>query len=417
MLRQAVILVGGLGSRLGGLTKDMPKPALPIGGRPFLEQWIEELVRFDLFEEILLLAGHKADVIAELFEGRRFGRASVSVVVEDEPLGTAGALVNAAGRLDDRFVLMNGDTYFDFNLVDFVARPLADGELARVALVLDCPGNRYGRVVTEAGRVLEFLPSGGDASLPVDTGIYLLDKAILQDVGSLPASMGSRVFVPLARRGGLHCRTYTGRFIDIGVPEDFALADDRLNTWRTRPAVFFDRDGVLNEDVGYAHRPDQITWVAGAREAIRACNDAGALVFVVTNQSGVARGYYGEADVAILHRWMQDELAKVGAHVDAFAHCPHHPDGTVAEFARACDCRKPEPGMIRSLLARWPVDVATSILVGDKETDIEAARRAGIAGLLFAGGDLRDFLATVTSRIAQARSNDEPNVASTDARV
>jgi D-glycero-D-manno-heptose 1,7-bisphosphate phosphatase len=160
-----------------------------------------------------------------------------------------------------------------------------------------------------------------------------------------------------------------------------------------RPAVFFDRDGVLNRDIGYLHRPEDFVWLDGAREAIRLCNDAGYLVFVVTNQAGVARGHYGEEDVRALHRWMNSALAAYGAHIDAFEYCPHHPEGISAPYRRACSRRKPEPGMLLDLLCQWPVDREASFLVGNMQSDLDAAAAAGIRSHLYRGGNLAAFVA------------------------
>ena len=112
-----------------------------------------------------------------------------------------------------------------------------------------------------------------------------------------------------------------------------------------RPAAFLDRDGVLNVDHGYAHRPEQLEWVEGAAEAVRLLNEAGYYVLVVTNQSGVARGFFDEAAVKSFHAHMQDGLSAHGAHIDAFYYCPHHPEGTIKPLAVRCRCRKPAPGM------------------------------------------------------------------------
>jgi D-glycero-D-manno-heptose 1,7-bisphosphate phosphatase len=162
-----------------------------------------------------------------------------------------------------------------------------------------------------------------------------------------------------------------------------------------RPAVFFDRDGVLNEDSGYVFDISKLRWIDGAREAIKAANDAGYFVFVVTNQSGVARGFYEETHVEALHKAMMDDLAKIGAHIDAFEYCPYHPEAVIKRYRRVSHRRKPAPGMINDLLERFPVDVSRSILIGDKPTDMEAARAAGIKGYLFAGNNLEHFLRSV----------------------
>jgi D-glycero-D-manno-heptose 1,7-bisphosphate phosphatase len=162
-----------------------------------------------------------------------------------------------------------------------------------------------------------------------------------------------------------------------------------------RPAVFFDRDGVLNEDSGYVFEINQLKWIDGAREAVRVANRAGYFVFVVTNQSGVARGLYEEAHVEALHQWMQNDLAKSGAHIDAFEYCPYHPEATIERFRQVSQRRKPAPGMINELLERFPVDVSRSILIGDKPTDLEAAQAAGIKGYLFSGQNLAHFLRSI----------------------
>jgi len=165
--------------------------------------------------------------------------------------------------------------------------------------------------------------------------------------------------------------------------------------------VIFDRDGVLNEDIGYAYRPDQICWVEGAMAAVKAVNEAGLFAFVATNQSGVARGYYTEFDVQVLHDWMNAQLARVaGARIDAFVYSPFHPEAAVAAYRKESVCRKPKPGMILELLARFPVDPARTLLIGDKESDLAAARAAGVQGLLFEGGSVLAALVPVLSRLA-----------------
>lgn len=158
-----------------------------------------------------------------------------------------------------------------------------------------------------------------------------------------------------------------------------------------RPAVFLDRDGVLNIDRGYVSRVEDFEWVEGARETVKYFNDLGHLVFVVTNQSGIGRGYYDEGAVHALHAFIEEELRVVGAALDDWRYCPFHPEATIDRYREAHPWRKPEPGMLLDLMAHWPVDPARSFLIGDKLSDMAAAKAAGIAGHLFPGGDLLAF--------------------------
>lgn len=159
-----------------------------------------------------------------------------------------------------------------------------------------------------------------------------------------------------------------------------------------RPAVFLDRDGVLNVDHGYVSNRTNFEWIPGAIEAVRALNVGGYYVFVATNQSGIARGLYTEQDMHLLHEYMAGEFKRAQAHIDDWRHCPFHSEGTIEKFTQASDWRKPGPGMILDLMKAWPVDRESSVLIGDKESDVQAARAAGVRALQFPGGNLFEFV-------------------------
>jgi D-glycero-D-manno-heptose 1,7-bisphosphate phosphatase len=158
-----------------------------------------------------------------------------------------------------------------------------------------------------------------------------------------------------------------------------------------RPALFLDRDGVLNVDKGYVSRIEDFEWIEGAIRTIRAFNDRNWWVFLVTNQSGLAFGYYTEDDLETLHRWMSAELAANGAVLDRIYHCPYHPEGIVPNLRRDSFDRKPRPGMLLQAMTDFPVIRERSFLIGDKATDLQAAREAGVESFLFTGGNLETF--------------------------
>lgn len=156
--------------------------------------------------------------------------------------------------------------------------------------------------------------------------------------------------------------------------------------------VFFDRDGTLNVDMHYLYKPEEFVWIEGATEAIKYANEQGFKVIVITNQSGVARGYYTEADVHKLHDWMNEQLKAYGAHIDAFYYCPHHTEGIVSEYTKKCECRKPGTKLVEDACRDFDVDKKASVLIGDADRDVECAEKAGIRGVKYEGGSLLELV-------------------------
>ena len=395
-LRQAAILAGGLGTRLGAITASTPKPILDVGGRPFLEWLMRELVRFGV-EQLVVLTGHLSDQVEASVRDivARLPR-PVDLVFshEDGPAGTGGALVQARRLLDPRFLLCNGDSLLDTNLARLLANAAADSpEVAgRIVLRHLADTSRFGVVELSGDRITSFAerPAPGQPGL-INGGIYVLDRAILD--GAAPVCSLERDILPaLARDGRLRGTPSDGYFVDIGLPADLRRARAELPRRLHRPALFLDRDGVLNRDHGWVGSRDRWEWMPGAKDAVRIASDAGWHVFVVTNQSGVARGHYDEAAVQGLHRSVAGELRAFGGTLDDVRYCPFHVEATVAAYRKASDWRKPAPGMILDLLQRWDLDPASCHLVGDQPTDLAAAAAAGVPATLFTGAEPIDMM-------------------------
>jgi D,D-heptose 1,7-bisphosphate phosphatase len=397
---QAVILCGGVGARLGPLTAATPKPLLQVGGQPFLDVLLFEIGRHGV-KDVLLLAGFQADQIAHYAATSptvaRFGL-EVKVATEPAPAGTGGALKLSEHLLAPEFLLINGDTWFDVNLLDLAPQSYAGDWLISMCLRRVPDASRYG-LVELSGEAVTSIAEKPPAARPgiINGGVSLVRRQITQFL-TPSGSLEQDVLPGLAGRGLVAGRVQGGYFIDIGVPEDFARAQTEVPAHRRRPAAFLDRDGVLNVDTGYVSSIDQWRWIDGAQAAVKRFNDLGWYVFVVTNQSGVARGLYAEADIEALHRRVFGELAAEGAHIDDVRYCPFHVEASIERYRRDSVWRKPREGMILDLMDHWPIDRDRSLLVGDNDSDMEAARRAGVSGRLFRGGRLDGFVDEQLSR-------------------
>lgn len=394
MIDQCVILVGGLGTRLGAIAQTTPKPLLKVGDAPFVEVLIAE-ARRRAFRNFVLLAGHKSEMVEAFSIEREIEKrfdCRVEISIEPAPFGTGGALAHALPLLADEFLLLNGDTWFDFNWRDLIASGRRDGAESAVSLRRIERPDRYESIALNGSRVVQISPRGSVlASAAINGGVYYMTRRALAGL-AIPSSIEADLLPALLHKSTLTGYEYPGFFIDIGVPETFAAAQTLVPAARRRPAVFLDRDGVLNVDHGYVHTPGQVEWVPGALECVKRLNDAGYFVFVVTNQAGVAKGFYDESAICVLHRWMEEQLADAGASIDDWRYCPFHPDGSAVPYRSAHDWRKPNPGMIEDLLRCWPVERKGSFLIGDKESDVRAAEAAGLPGYLFEGGDLLAFV-------------------------
>ncbi len=394
-VKQAAILIGGKGTRLGDAVRDTPKPLLEVAGRPFVEHVLLNLRRFG-FNDFLLLAGYQADVVKDYYSPAsdfvKTLSAQLRVLVEPQPMGTGGALKYAAPDLQEEFLLLNGDSIFDFNYLDLCNNCGTGGTddwLGKVALLPVENATRYGFVDLKRSHITAFRekPDRPESGL-INSGVYWLRKSLLDTLPDAPCSLEQDVFPQLVAAGQLLGRRYEGFFIDIGIPEDLEAARKSLGANLQKPAAFLDRDGTLNHDAGYTHKIDEFRWIDGAKEAIKLLNDAGYLVFIVTNQAGIARGKYDTAAVEALHAWIQSDLHEIGAHYDDLRFCPHHPEGTVPELRRVCACRKPATGMLDSLIAQWQPDLSRSFMLGDAEKDAQAGAAAGMVGKQIAPGDI-----------------------------
>ncbi len=395
-ITQCAVLVGGRGRPLGALNADTPKPLLPCGERPFLAWLLREFLRYGV-TEFLLLGGHPSTEVEKAVQDIRAALPrEARIAISDAPVhaGTGGAIYHARDRLDERFLLCNGDSLLDCNFANLLAAAATDDESVTGRLVLRQLGgpSRFGLVLLDGDRItgLREPPPPGTGGI-IDGGVCVFRRRLVDSL-SPRCSLGADIMPHLAADGALRGSLGGGYFCDIGVPEDFLRAQAEIPRLLRRRAVFFDRDGVLNIDHGYVGTRERFEWMPGALDAIRYATEAGWHVFVVTNQSGVARGHYDEAAVRDLLDWMANEARRIGGTIDDARYCPFHDEAVLDAYHRASDWRKPAPGMLLDLIRAWELDPVRCVMIGDQPSDMAAAAGAGVPGHLFTGGNLLEFV-------------------------
>jgi len=415
-MKQVVILAGGKGMRLRERLGDLPKPLVDICGKPLLERQIELLKRFG-YTHVLLLVNHGVQHIVNYCASRNNWDISVACVDDGEPRGTAGATLAVLDRLSDEFLVMYGDTMLEIDLQRFHSfhrsRTDADGTL--YLHPNDHPHDSDLVEVDDNGRITAFNPYPHDTGLYypnlVNAALYYLRRDALKAWSGTPGPLdfGKDIFPAMLKRGQVLLGYNSPEYIkDCGtsarldkVCADFALGRiSRASLDLKQSAVFLDRDGVINKEVGHLSKHEQFELLPGVEDAIRQLNASEYRTIVVTNQPVLARGDCSPVALRQIHNKMESQLGQRGAYIDRIYVCPHHPDrgyaGEVAELKVDCNCRKPKTGMIERAVAELNIDVGHSWLVGDTSVDILTAQRAGLLTILvetgFAGLDRRHWV-------------------------
>ncbi|GHV04436.1 histidinol phosphate phosphatase [Spirochaetia bacterium] len=419
---KTVIMAGGKGTRIASVASDIPKPMIPLCGKPILEYQIECLKRNNL-TDITMIVGHLGSVIKEYFgDGNRFD-CSISYYVETEPLGTAGALYKIQESLSDDFLLINGDIIFDVDFSRFIEfhrshkGPAASkgptASPAWVTLAVHPNSHPYDStlLVTDTKhRVIQWLNKEDMRQYyknQVNAGLHILSKTLLSAVKPLSekVDLDRDILKPLISSGKIYAYPTPEYIKDMGTPDRYAQVSSDIENGMVRRrnlsvkqrAVFLDRDGTINKLNGFITRPEELELIDGAAEAIRKINSAGYLAIVITNQPVIARGDVSLEDLENIHRKMETELGKAGAYVDDIFFCPHHPDkgftGERPEYKIDCECRKPKPGMILQAATKYNIDLTQSFMVGDDIKDVQAGLAAGCKTALLKNDitDLKEF--------------------------
>ena len=390
---KTVIMAGGKGTRITSVSNEIPKAMLKVSGKPILEHQIKCL-ESQGYCDIIIVTGHLGDVIHSYFgDGKSFG-VCIEYYDESKPLGTAGALVALKNKLADDFLLINGDLIFDIDFKRFEAFHKNRNALATLfthpnnhpfdseIIVADCDSKITGWLGRGEKRVT--------FKNRVNAGIHILAPKILSGyLQAVKLDLDKDILIPLLNSGRLYAYNSTEYVKDMGTPKRYKeVCDDFLsckvsnrNISKKQKAVFMDRDGTINEYIGFVTKAEQLKLICNAAEAIEKVNNSEYLAIVITNQPVIARGECTVEELEKIHNKLEDLLGEHGAYLDAIYYCPHHPDkgfeGEINEYKIDCDCRKPKPGLIFQAANEYNIDLKQSYMVGDDIKDLLAGNAAG----------------------------------------
>lgn len=391
---KTVILAGGKGTRMGKLSKTIAKPMLKIGDKPVLQHQVELLKRYGL-NEIIILVNHLKNSIIDYFgDGSAFG-VEISYYTEKQPLGTVGGIKEIENQLTDDFLVLYGDVMVNMHLKYFI--DFHNEKESDCTIVLHPNDHPFDSDLVELdnqARVKAFHPKphkqGCYYRNLVNAGAYIFSPLIFNYIEKgKKADFGRDVFPEIYSEIKMFGYNTSEYLKDMGTIERLQQVTDdytskkieKSNYQYPQKAVFLDRDGVINHEISFIHRPQDMKLYDFSPRSVKKINQSDYLAIAITNQSVVARNLCTIDELQVIHNKMETDLGGEGAKLDAIYFCPHHPDKGYPEenpvFKMDCECRKPKPGMLLQAANDFHIDLSKSFMIGDSQRDIEAGKRAG----------------------------------------
>ena len=376
MTKQCLILAGGIGSRLGQITKKVPKPLIKINKNIFLDYLIKNLYRQGI-REFIILTWYKN----KLFKKNlpiKYKESKIKIICEKKKLGTSGAIKNAEKYLHKSFFVVNGDTFFDINIRDLELEINNNASDAGVALVKSALYHKqYNYKINNQNIVTQFKLSNQKKKF-VSGGIYYFKKKNLTLLQKGYSDIDKNLVYKIFNRKKITAKIFNKNFIDIGTKKSLKKAPKFINKTLNKPCCFLDRDGVINEEKNYVHKVRDFKWRKNIFKAIKLLNDSNFRVIILTNQAGIAKGFYSEKQFHMLNDWMQKQFNLKGCFIDDVYYCPYHPSAKIKKYKKKTNLRKPGNGMIKKAFKDWTINKNKSFMIGDSEKDIICGKKSNL---------------------------------------
>jgi len=385
-----IILAGGKGKRLGALTKKTPKPLLKINEHHFLDILLYKICQYQ-FKKIFIICSYKSHLFVKKYHKKFFFGVLIICVIEKKPKDTGGALFDIKKKINNDFFLFNGDTFFNINIDKFYQSSIKSKQIVSLALTKN---NNYKENQKLNGLSLfkkKFVSFSEAKTSLMNGGIYFIKKTFLKGLQNKKTSFENHYLKKLIFEKKVFGKIYQDYFIDIGTIKNLLWAKKTLLKQIKFKCAFLDRDGVVNEDKGYTHKQSDLKILPGVFQGIRYLNSRKFLIIIITNQSGIGRGYYTVNKFHKFNSSLIEQLNANRSYIDDLFYCPHHPSQGLKKFKKTCPCRKPKNGMIIQASKKWNIDLKKSFMVGDSYSDYLCAKKSKVKFVYFN----KNFLKTI----------------------
>jgi D-glycero-D-manno-heptose 1,7-bisphosphate phosphatase len=388
-------MVGGKGSRINRYTKKIPKPLIKFHKIPFVKHLMNYYSKYN-FANIYLLAGYKGTTIKKKYDNKLINLIPIKCIVEKKPLGTGGALSQLKNKINNDFLVINGDSFIPLDLDKFINQTLKKKQFGSI-LVTNNKNYKTNKKLSTFGlnRRSQLRINGGKL---MNAGVYYFKKKFLNIIERKNFSLEDDILPVLIKNDkfqGHFCKQY---FIDIGTYINLKKAKKILPSLFKKPAVFFDRDGVINEEKNYVFKEKQFIFKKNVLKTIKFLNKKNIYVFIVTNQAGIAKGHYSEKQFLKLQKYVKFFLIDKNVYINDIRYCPYHKNGIIKKYKKDSKFRKPGDLMIKDLFNNWSIIRNKSFMIGDKTSDQLCAINSSIY-FEFVENDLLKQIKKITKKL------------------
>ncbi len=368
-----VILAGGKGTRIQTFLKDIPKPLFKFNDISFLQILLNNYCKYP-FENIYILCGYKGDKIYNKFNNKLINFVHVKCIIERKPLGTAGALNGLKKVIKNDFFLVNGDSFCEVKLNEFFFKSNKVNKIFLTDNYSYKSNSKLAKLSLDGHNKVFFNKKGK----LMNAGIYFFKKKFLNKIKKENFSLEDEIISNYVKKKKITGIITKGYFIDIGTEKNLYNAIKNLPLFFKRPAVFLDRDGVINHDYNYVFKIKDFKFMKGTLETLKYLQKKNYYIFVITNQAGIAKKKFSISQFIKLQKYLKHYLNRKYIHFDDVQYCPYHRNALIKKFKKNSILRKPNNGMINIINSNWFILRKKSFFIGDKVSDMLCAKKSNL---------------------------------------